>query len=73
MRLTRITLSAAAMMLLSAGAFAQQATPLKPCAPAQQAARGNDSGAAPDSQQAARGNTSGAAPDSQHAAASTCQ
>ena len=68
MRLTRLTFGAAALLLMSGGAYAADAQGLKPCTPAQQAARGNASGAPPNSQQAARGNASGAAADAQQAA-----
>ncbi len=71
MHFTRIAAaSAAAVLLLSGGAFANG---LKPCTPAQQAARGNASGNPPDSQTAARGNASGNPPDSQTAAATSCE
>lgn len=76
---TTLALGAAALLLLSGGAYAQNATgtpATKPCA--QQSARGNTSGAPPDSQEAnaqpvARGDTSGAPPDSQLAASGDCK
>ena len=64
MKLSTTTLAAAAMLLLSGTAFAEDLQMTRPCPSTQQAARGNDSGKS-DAQLAARGNNSGNPPDSQ--------
>ncbi len=71
MKITTMALGAAAVLLLSGGAYAQDTQGLKPCS--QQAARSHPTGAPPDAQQAARGNDSGAPPDSQLAANGNCE
>ncbi len=67
--MNRLILAAgvAAAVFLAAGVGSQSANAAQPCVKADQASRGSNNGAPPDSQQASRGNDSGAPPDSQQA------
>lgn len=75
MKIMTIASGVAAMLLLSAGAYAQGTSGLKPCPPGKVASRAGDTGNPPDSQTkkqqelARRGSDTGNPPESQQAQA----